>query len=495
MGYCVRKLLHLTSVKTWNQPAYILQVTALLWCVLTSGPLASAQTDENIRAMDPGVRARHVDSGAAFQNLNAGQRAFFDDGLQRFKITDSVSGTMPGEPNSGLGPRYNSTSCVSCHSQPAPGGSSPSIHAFPNIGPNPQIAAATHGGAINSLPYFIAPDGPVREARFKFFLSPAGQLSVNADGGVHALFTITGRPDATNTAGTKTCVLAQPDFELQRRLGNISFRIPTPVFGAGLLESISDRTILSNQNDDAVAKKALGISGMVNRNGNDGTITRFGWKAQNKSLQIFAGEAYNVEMGVTNELFQNERGNPGEVLPNKCLLNSIPEDTTNFSAISPPTSIPSDTVQFSTFMRFLDQPTPSMTEPGGALSIASGRGIFINQAKCVLCHTESLAVSAFTLSSTRTRADLYSDLLVHRMGDNLADGISQGAAGPDQFRTAPLWGVGQRIFFLHDGRTSDIAEAIAAHASPGSEANASIALYNKLSGRQRQDLLNFLRSL
>ena len=102
--------------------------------------------------------------------------------------------------------------------------------------------------------------------------------------------------------------------------GNVIFRIPTPLFGAGLIEQIPDSAILANQAANAAAKQALGIrgrpnivlagnaiSGQPNFNGNDGTAARFGWKAQNKSLLLFSGEAYNVEMGITNELFQTER--------------------------------------------------------------------------------------------------------------------------------------------------------------------------------------------
>ena len=100
-----------------------------------------------------------------------------------------------------------------------------------------------------------------------------------------------------------------------------SFRIPTPTFGAGLIEAIDDSTILANKSANASAKSALGISGRENRTGNDGSITRFGWKAQNKSLMIFSGEAYNVEQGVTNDLFANERDTtPG------CQFNATPED-------------------------------------------------------------------------------------------------------------------------------------------------------------------------
>ena len=81
------------------------------------------------------------------------------------------------------------------------------------------------------------------------------------------------------------------------------------------------------------------------------------------------------------------------------------------------------------------------------------------------------------------------------MGSGLADGIHQGAAGSNQFRTAPLWGLGQRIFFLHDGRTADLIQAIESHSSSGSEANLVIRKFNSLRSSDEQDLLNFLRSL
>ena len=81
------------------------------------------------------------------------------------------------------------------------------------------------------------------------------------------------------------------------------------------------------------------------------------------------------------------------------------------------------------------------------------------------------------------------------MGTGLNDNVSQGGAGGDQFRSSPLWGLGQRIFFLHDGRTSNLITAIRAHASNGSEANTAVANFNSLTATQKQNLLNFLRSL
>ncbi|HXY79461.1 MAG TPA: di-heme oxidoredictase family protein, partial [Candidatus Bathyarchaeia archaeon] len=155
------------------------------------------------------------------------------------------------------------------------------------------------------------------------------------------------------------------------------------------------------------------------------------------------------------------------------------------------------------FMRFLAPPTPSTVGiPGNpsAASIQDGQNVF-SQVHCNLCHTPALQTSssAFTSGLSNQSAALFSDLLVHHMGSGLADNVAQGAAGADEFRTAPLWGLGQRVFFLHDGRATPVngglLNAIEAHASRGSEANGVISLFNSLSNQQKQDLLNFLRSL
>lgn len=124
-------------------------------------------------AHDPGVRAGSVNSGQPLSSLSAAELQYFQDGLSRFLQIDSVVGTASGAPGTGLGPTFNSNSCGSCHSQPAVGGSSPSASQYPNIGPNPQIAAATDQNATNSIPFFITPDGPVREARFPWSSTPA----------------------------------------------------------------------------------------------------------------------------------------------------------------------------------------------------------------------------------------------------------------------------------------------------------------------------------
>jgi CxxC motif-containing protein (DUF1111 family) len=299
------------------------------------------------------------------------------------------------------------------------------------------------------------------------------------------LFTIAGRTDAEG------CALKQPNFAQQLAANNVIFRIPTPTFGLGLVEATPDSTLLTNLAANRSIKSQLGIGGTFNSSGNDGTITRFGWKAQNKSLMVFAGEAYNVEQGVSNEAFSNERS-----AVTGCVYNGSPEDATKMldatgSSTGTAANMSSDLVNFAAFMRLSAPPTPAAMSD----SASNGARLF-NAVGCALCHSATLTtgMSKFAGMSNITYHP-YSDFALHHMGSRLSDGIKQGAAGPDQFRTAPLWGLGQRVFFLHDGRSSDLLQTIQAHASNGSEANNVIRRFNSLSRSQTQDVLNFLRSL
>lgn len=471
------------------------------------------------QAKDPGPRAGAASAGSYFSTLNANEQGTFLQALARFQEVDSVSGTI--EAGSGLGPTFNGNSCAMCHAQPATGGSSPGLTSPQNPVPNPQVALAKLDGATNTVPSFITSSGPVREARF-VATDPTNVYSA-LDGGVHDLYTIQGRTDAPG------CTLAQPNFTNQLSYGNVIFRIPTPVFGLGLVENTPDATLQSNLNSTSSARSKLGIGGNFNTSGNDGTITRFGWKAQNKSLVIFASEAYNVEQGVTNEGFTNERNTTAG-----CVFNATPEDSSNIvnhnpsspnfgTTIGTLSEMSSDVVNFGMFMRLLAPPTPAAPTS----STTNGQALF-SQIGCNLCHSPSLttAASPYTGMSNVTYHP-YSDFALHHMGAGLADGIEQGGAGADQFRSAPLWGLGQRLFFLHDGRTSDLVQVIKAHYYAtnsyctqvstaqlfyvlttnsvyepelssnvcNSEANAVINNYNALSTSQQQDLLNFLRSL
>ena len=460
--------------------------SVLTLAVLFMAGMALAQTD-------PGVQSGNRGTGATIINPADdpnGFTAFFQDGLNRFQAVETVSNSA----NVGLGPRFNSNQCSSCHAQPAVGGSGAAV--------NPQFQFTSNGVAPdNTTPHFITANGPTREARFPFFFNSNGTANTSApNGGVEDIFTVTGRSDAGS------CSLPQPTFAQAQSANNIIFRIPTPVFGAGLIENLDDSTLLENLANNL--ENRFGISGTFNRNGNDGTITRFGWKAQNKSLHIFAGEAYNVEMGISNELFPQDRPLPGEDqqgtgLPANCLNlsgNGYPEDTSNPN-LTPNAAVLDDVSAFANFMRFLAPPPTGGVvlngHPVSAQSISAGSSLF-SSIGCATCHNSTpgtTQVSSFVPALSKAPVPAFSDIEIHHMGTALADNVSQGGAGGDQFRTAPLWGLGQRIFLLHDGRTTNLITAIQAHASHGSEATNVEQNFFNLSTNQQQEVLDFLRSL
>lgn len=440
----------------------------LLGLTAISAPLPAAAETVIIPAppglSDPGVRAGAGATTSPIVGLTEGQKAFYNAGLEDFVHADGVS--------EGLGPRFNLDSCAICHSFPAVGGSSPQT--------NPEISIPARF-AGNTLPPFIPANGagPIVEARFR------------NDNAVHPLFVISGATDGS-TAG---CNIQQEDFATQIANNNISYRIPTPVFGEGLLEEITDTTLTNNLAASSSQKAALGIVGHLNHNPNDGTVTRFGWKAQNKSMLVFAGEAYNVEIGISNEMFTQERDETAS-----CQFFTKPNDFFDTAATTPAEAL-SGIEKFAFFMRFLAPPPPSSSLPGGSTSINNGKAAF-NTVGCALCHTPTLTTGNATVTALANKpVNLYSDLALHAMGPNLADRIVQGQARGDEFRTAPLWGLGQRTYFLHDGRTADLFTAIQLHkslasgATTASEANAVVDAYNNLSIQSRQDVLNFLRSL
>lgn len=468
-----------------------------------------------------------------------------------------------GATSPGLGPSFNAVSCFQCHSQPTIGGSSPNKNTpgFPDG--NPQVGDAPTTAQLQAVSSFISATGPVREARFPN--GSPGDDTIFRDpvppGSVANLFVIPGRPDAP-----PNCQIAQQDFPAQVTNHNIIFRIPIPTFGEGFVENTADDNLEGNlSTENAIANNPnffnppLGIKGFFNISGNDQTISRFGWKAQNKSLLIFSGEAFNVEMGVSNENFPNERTDGNR----QCSPNPEPEDqvivppdptdpnhrdiptifnNTNFKASGVASDISNNIENFAVFMRLNASPSQCNYNSGldstgkavcKALDASAQRGakLFgsldptvagsltssspdtnpntssIKTIGCVLCHSNFLrTTTSATPELNNAVFHAFSDFAVHTMDTSLSDGVTQGSAGPTQFRTAPLWGLGQRLFFLHDGRTDNLLTAIQDHApnSGASPANCTpsmgeacqvIVLFNNLSPSLQQDLLNFLRSL
>src|SRR5258706_3925511 len=432
---------------------------------------AKGGSTPSITATDPGPRPLPANAGGFLPSLSANEQQIEPSITTEFNRVHDVVVTSPTD--GGLGRRFNSSSCASCHAYPAAGGSSPAS--------NPLFSVYHLNGATNTMPFFVTSTGPILEARF--IKQPGTSLP---DGNVHQNFTVVGRSDAHG------CSITQPDFVTASSQGNLVLRQVPPTYGDDLIEIVRNIDIVNNMNSNLTTKAALGITGHPNYSGNDGSIQRFGWKAQVRSTLLMAAQQMNVEMGVTNETFPNEIDQtPG------CVFNGVPETVTNFTPGILTEMFPGDAERTEYFIQWMAPPTPGPSSP----STNNGKTQFTN-AGCVMCHTTSFKTPAASRPALgNITIKLYSDLLVHHMGPGLADGLGQGNAGPDEFRNTPLWGIGQRLFFMHDGRTNNIVTAIEDHFSlgnstyPASEANQSVTNFNNLNSTNQQDLVNFLRSL
>jgi cytochrome c peroxidase len=194
----------------------------------------------------------------------------------------------------------------------------------------------------------------------------------------------------------------------------------------------------------------------------------------------------------------------------------LDDDDSRNQGFANPLHEPPDWLMFAMFMRFLDAPQPV----GFSSTAARGSALFGTGPEhpgigCAACHTPTMVTPprSETAALQKLTVHPYSDLLIHHMGRNLADDITQGLATGDMFRTTPLWGVGQRRFFLHDGRTTDLLKAIEAHYSAASdcdddrerqtrptcygpsEANTVVGRFRALAPADQQAILDFLRSL
>lgn len=374
----------------------------------------------------------------------------FQFGLQKFSTTET--------PDDGLGPVFNGTSCAECHLKGAIGGAG-----FDLVQSRETRIGALVNGVYSDLPEL---GGPVIQRR-----------------SLHEF-------DLNNPVLPEV-VPPAADF--------VSRRITTPLFGLGLLEAIPDSTILANVR----VNDPDGITGEANRvtNPESGNteIGRFGWKAQVSRMHVFSGDAYLNEMGVTSPTFPNESLPQGKPIP----PGANPDPNS-------PNDDGGDVQAFTDFMRFLAPPAPRLPITP---QIQAGASVFVNL-RCSVCHvplmrtasTVFVTVGPFppgttvevpALENKEVRA--FTDLLLHDMGPGLADGIRQPSTAParrgSQFRTAPLWGLGRRRLFLHDGRAATIEDAIEAH---GGEALASRNRFEALQINNPAavaNLLAFLRDL
>ena len=331
----------------------------------------------------------------------------------------------------GLGPIFNNVSCVACHSAPVTGGGS-------------AIVVTRFGRTVNGVFHPLRDKGG--SLLQQFAIDPAVREVV---------------PPEANT---------------------IAHRRTTPLFGLGLIEAIPDDTIRQH----ARIHQPDGITGCVAEVKDITTgrrrIGRFGWKAQHATLLAFSADAYLNEMGITSRFFPHENAPNG-----KAALLALfgppqgPEDEVD------PATGRSDIDALADFMRVL-APPPRLPLTASA---RAGEALF-TQTGCAHCHTPVMYTGASPIRALhRQPVALYSDLLLHDMR-TLGDGIAQGAAGPHEMRTPPLWGVRASAPYLHDGRAATLHDAIAAHRG---EARIVRDRYLRLSPTQRRQLLDFLHCL
>lgn len=362
-------------------------------------------------------------SGAALPGLPTAEAKLFKSGREHFlQVQDTFHG---------LGPAYNGTSCAGCHNQPTIGG----------IG-NVAVLRA----------------GVVQDGHYE---SPSG-------GDLVHLFSI----------GDHAC---QP--HIPASANNLARRIPTPLYGAGLIEAIPDSVIRTwedpnDQNGDGIRGRAAMVMDPATH---ALRVGRFGWKAQQATLLAFSAEAFRNEMGITNDLFPNEVGTglSAEQLA-ACDTVADPEDKPN------PESHLRGIDQFTNFMRFL-APVTALPQTADA---HRGSEIF-SSIGCAACHVPTLLTGPSDIPALdHKQVNAYSDFLLHDVGTG--DGVEQGAAKGNEFRTSPLWGLRFRKQLMHDGSALSPAEAIRQHHNEGDRSRQG---FERMDSSEKQALLDFLSSL
>ncbi len=336
-------------------------------------------------------------------------------------------------PAQGLGPLFNENQCSACHTVPASGGST----------------------------------GFERVVKATRFVPPNRCDQLVTSGGENV------RTQATPRLGSHG-VERQSIPANATEVGRFT---PPFLFGLGLVEMVPESTILRradpNDSDDD------GISGRAGRT-RDGRFARFGRKAEFASIHDFVVSALLLEMGLTTPDHLDE-GAP-EGLPLLSDLDAAPDPDVDQGSVA----------LFTAFVRFLVPPAPASPRSDAHRdSIDAGRRVF-RALGCADCHTSAMETGASTIPALdRRTVALYSDLLLHDMGPKLANTCTQ-AATPTELRTTPLMGLRHRDRLLHDGRTSDLREAILAH---GGEAERARDAFARPRWSLQEYLLQFLRSL
>lgn len=412
--------------------------------------------------------------------LSHGELRKFRNGEKQFRAPWVVFPLLGGE--WGLGPTFLANSCVGCHVQAGRGRTfdEPGAIAFQQLlrlsvpGESPDGGPLPHPSYGDQLQVFGVNVG------LKENLKP-GEAELYIDWTPHPVTL----PDSTVVELRKPSIrIEKPNFGPIDNTVLTSLRNTQVIFGAGYLEAVSEEDILAL----AKMQQSLGLNGRPNYVRDDINkriaLGRFGWKANQPSVKQQIAAAFHGDMGVTSSLYIEENCPPVQTACRAMPPGNRPE-LLDYSW---------DELHF--WQLALDAPAPrNQDDP----QVIRGGKLF-TQARCAQCHVPELRTGEFPalpqISKKTFRA--YTDLLVHDMGLGLADGRPDFKAGPRDWRTAPLWGIGLSAqvngstHLLHDGRARSVLEAILWH---GGEAQASRDLFAGFSKQEREDLIAFVNAL
>ena len=440
-----------------------------------------------------------TDNNSAF-SLSSGNMAFADE--FKFKIGNGVfkkiwvSAPSSTRSSDGLGPLFNARSCQTCHLKDGRG--------------HPPPLNGADGDAVSMLIRLSVPGEPTPPEKAKFGVladtkpepTYGGQLQDLAIQG-HAAegrVRVSYKERTVKLTGGETARLRKPTFAITD-LGygpmdlstQISPRIAPPMIGLGLLEAIPEAAVLSHADPDD--KDGDGISGRPNwvkEEGSPALIGRLGWKAGNPTIARQSAEAFVGDMGISSPLLNKPSGDCTQKQPT-CI--NAPNGNTPPDTGAEVNKDLFDLVVF--YSRNLG--VPPRRDPRGS-QVLRGKAVF-GAIGCASCHVPSFTTGEATADNphlSHQRIWPHTDLLLHDMGEGLADNRPEREANGQEWRTAPLWGVGLtrtvsgHSLFLHDGRARNLAEAILWH---GGEAERARAAFAKLPKADRDALIAFVNSL
>ena len=398
--------------------------------------------------------------GGPLQGLKPSETKFFNNGQSQF---NRLWGLVEG-----VGPVATDGACKRCHNTPVLG-----------------------GGGVRLLTFFgkTNPDGT-----FDPLLNEGGLLM----------------QPISNAPFIPGGVCTLPGEQIPLDANSVERRIAPPVFGFGLIDAIADADILNEVTNELANDQVEGIHGTANvvttyLTNPANTIGRFGKKSQIANLVEMAAFAFAHDFGITNPLFQTEDLPSGGPIPPECVENSLVPNNNNTGSGG------NGMFPLSHFMRYLAPPVPQACAPGSACDL--GKTVFTTIG-CDKCHKPSYTTPATVTVRLDTAGTtipspalsnqvvgLYSDLLVHDMGNSLKGKIPPGfamtgIASLTQWRTVPLWGLSVRSKYLHDGRASDLNTAILDHSLDGKgEGAVVIGRYKLLTPTDQANLLAFLNTL